>query len=96
MNPDYEKRMTDLQEKPITKMPPMYKVILHNDNVNSFDHVIATLQKIFHFEYQKAVNFAIKAHKFGKTIIIIIHRERAELYQEQMLLASLTASIEKV
>ena len=46
----------DLADKNLGKvrLMPMYKVILHNDDVNSMHHVVRALQDVFKFEAQSA------------------------------------------
>ena len=73
---------------------PMFKVILHNDDVNSFDHVIVSLMEIFKFDTEKAVTVTLEAHKTGTSLVKIEPYEHAELHRDQLQSASLTATIE--
>jgi len=76
------------------KQPPPYKVILHNDDVNSFDHVIMTILKLTPLELEEAVEKTVEAHEQGLVLLLVSHQERAELYQEQFASAKLIVTIE--
>jgi len=66
------------------KQPPMWNVILHNDDVNTMDFVIRTLQKVFHYPYPKATILTLRAHLTGKSCIWTGMKEHAELRAEQI------------
>jgi ATP-dependent Clp protease adaptor protein ClpS len=73
---------------------PSYKVLLHNDDVNDFDHVILTICRITTLSQQEALLRAMEAHEAGVSLLLVTHKERAELYQEQFTSAKLTVTIE--
>src|SRR6185503_15774708 len=81
---------TVLPEVKQPKLLPPYKVILHNDDVNSIDHVVETIMTLTTLNLDDAVQRTIEAHNSGCALILVTHRERAELYQEQFHSASLT------
>lgn len=86
------KKPTPSKRKP-KKLPP-FKVLLHNDDVNSFEHVIKTILELTTLELRAAVERTIEAHETGLALLLTTHRERAELYQEQFASKSLTVTIE--
>ena len=43
-----------------------YKLILHNDSINSFDHVINCLMKVCEHELEQATQCAYMVHNNGK------------------------------
>lgn len=101
--PSEGKNSTATLEKsaPGTKKPdqksknlPPFKVLLHNDDENSFDHVIRTLIELVHLPLREAVVKALEAHDTGVALILVTHLERAELLREQFTSKSLTATIE--
>ena len=49
--------------------PPKYRLILFNDDVNSFDHVIISIITILQTEPEVAVKQAMLAHELGKCTI---------------------------
>lgn len=73
---------------------PRYKVILHNDDVNDVDHVIESLVMITPLNKDEAARVTDEADKTGCSLILIAHRERAELYAEQFQSRKITVSIE--
>ena len=76
------------------KQLPPYKVLLHNDDVNTFEHVIASILTLTTLEFEAAVERTIEAHKTGVALLLITHRERAELYMDQFTSLSITVTIE--
>lgn len=76
------------------KQLPPYKVILHNDDVNTFEHVIETIVMLTTIGKQEAVLKVLEAHGFGIALLLVTHLERAELYQEQFRSRKLTVTIE--
>lgn len=66
-----------------TKLLPQYKVILHNDPVNTADGVVNRIVELTHMEKLAAQEKMVEAHKTGVALLLITHKERAELYVEQ-------------
>lgn len=58
------KTKTETKVEEILSKP--YKLILHNDDVNSFDHVINCLVKICEHEVEQATQCAFMVHNNGK------------------------------
>jgi ATP-dependent Clp protease adaptor protein ClpS len=87
---------TELVDQPKTKTrtPPPYKVILHNDDVNDMVYVVETICKLTPLTVDQAYEKMIEAHKKGLVVLLVCHRERAELYQEQFQSCRLTVTIE--
>ena len=73
---------------------PMYKVLLHNDDENDMAHVIETIVMLTPLNAQEAYQRMEEAHSTGCALLLVIHRERAELYVEQFQSRSLTVTIE--
>jgi ATP-dependent Clp protease adaptor protein ClpS len=70
------------QNKP--KRQPPYAVVLHNDDINGMDYVVAVLRKVFNYGRMKAVWLMMKAHTTGRSIVWTGSREVAELKAEQL------------
>ena len=66
------------QRKP-KKLPP-YRVLLHNDDKNTFDHVTKSVRRLTSLSAQEALVRAVEAHETGVALLLVTHRERAELY----------------
>jgi ATP-dependent Clp protease adaptor protein ClpS len=71
-------------EKNKPKVLPPYAVILHNDDVNGFDHVISVLRKVFHYGRIKAARLTLEAHLKGRSIVWSGQLEHAELKADQI------------
>jgi len=78
----------------IPKPLPPYKVILHNDDVNEVGHVVQTIITLTTLNTQAAQERTLEAHEQGQSLLLVTHKERAELYQEQFQSAKLTVTIE--
>lgn len=73
---------------------PRYKVLLHNDDVNSMEHVVKSLHKVFRFDEQECIRIMIEAHDNGLALCTVEPLEQAELHRDQLLALSLVATIE--
>lgn len=73
---------------------PQYKVILHNDDNVDFEQVIETIVMLTPLNKEDAERCTNEADKTGSALVLVIHRERAELYIEQFKSRSITVTIE--
>jgi ATP-dependent Clp protease adaptor protein ClpS len=76
------------------RMLPPCKVLLHNDDVNTFDHVIRSIVRLTRLRENDAVVKVIEAHEQGLALLLVTHRERAELYLDQFASLNITITIE--
>lgn len=88
------KKPKQAPQKQPPKLLPQWKVLLHNDDVNTSDHVIKSLIEVTHLSEQDATTRTKEADKTGVALILVTHKERAELYREQFQSKSLTVTIE--
>ena len=79
--------------KPPGMLPP-WRVLLHNDDVNTFDDVIDTVCTLTPLDELAAARAALEAHKRGLSLLLVTHKERAELYVEQFKSRLLKVTIE--
>jgi ATP-dependent Clp protease adaptor protein ClpS len=77
-----------------TTVIPRYKVLLHNDDVNSMEHVVEALHQVFKFELEECVRIMLEAHDQGVALCAVEPLEQAELHRDQLLSFSLAATIE--
>jgi ATP-dependent Clp protease adaptor protein ClpS len=78
-----------------TKLLPLYKVIVHNDDYNEMTYVVfALLHSVNTLTVQEAERIMLTAHLTGKAVVIVCPKEVAEYYQERLLSYNLTATIE--
>lgn len=75
------------------ELPP-YKVLLHNDDVNTFEHVVVSILKVVSISPEDALLRTLEAHESGVALLLTTHFERAELYQEQLATFQITSTIE--
>lgn len=79
---------------PEARTLPPYKVILHNDDVNDVNYVIRTVMELTHLGKGEAQKRTLEAHLHGLSLLLVTHKERAELYLEQFASKGLTVTIE--
>ena len=63
---------------PIVKRPPLYHVVLLNDDYTPMEFVIYVLQSFFGFDKEKATQIMLSVHTKGKGICGVFTREVAE------------------
>lgn len=73
---------------------PLYKVLLHNDDRNTMDHVVHALMRVFKFERPLCERIMLEAHRDGVALCIVEPLEQAEFHRDQLQSFSLTATIE--
>lgn len=78
-----------------TALLPLFKVLLHNDDVNSMEHVVRSLEKVFRFERRLCERIMLEAHYNGTALCTVEPFEQAELHRDQLLSCSLLASVEQ-
>ncbi|MCA9243895.1 MAG: ATP-dependent Clp protease adaptor ClpS [Phycisphaerales bacterium] len=84
----------DTQKLPKTRQLPPYKVILHNDDVNTVDHVILSILRLTPLDENEAIEKTVEAHNEGQALLLVTNRERAELYCEQFQSVNITVTCE--
>ena len=67
-----------LETRTKTKRPPLYKVLLLNDDYTPMEFVIYVLQSFFGFDKEKATQIMLSVHTKGKGICGVFTREVAE------------------
>ena len=76
------------------KQLPPYKVLLHNDDVSTFEHVVESITRLTALTVEEALLRTLEAHERGLTLLLVTHKERAELYADQFASRLLTVTIE--
>lgn len=74
----------DVEIRDSTRLAPRWKVILHNDDVTTFDFVIDLLITLFRKPHLEAVRLTYEVHQSGSALVVVTSFERAELYLEQV------------
>ena len=69
----------DVQEaKPKLKQPPMYKVVLMNDDFTPMEFVVLVLERFFGLGHEQATQVMLQVHTRGKGVCGVFSREVAE------------------
>ena len=84
------------ETKRVRKTSPRYKVLLHNDPVNTMEYVVLTLRQVVpQLSEQDAMAVMLEAHNTGLGLVIVCDLEPAEFYSETLKIKGLTSTIEK-
>ena len=67
-----------------TKPPPMYQVVLLNDDYTPMEFVVAVLQKFFSMDREKATQVMLKVHREGRGVCGVFPRDIATTKVEQV------------
>jgi len=67
-----------IKERPRTKKPPMYKVLLHNDDYTTKEFVVMILQSIFNLSEGESTRVMLHVHNNGVGVAGVYTYEVAE------------------
>ena len=85
----------DREVQRVRKLSPKYKVLLHNDPVNTMDYVVEILRQVVpQLSEQDALNIMLETHNNGVGLVITCDLEPAEFYSESLKAKGLTSTIE--
>lgn len=56
------------EAKPRVKRPPLYRVVMHNDDFTPMDFVVEVLQRFFSLPRDQAVQVMLTVHTRGKAV----------------------------
>lgn len=65
-------------EKPKTRKPPMFKVVMVNDDFTPMEFVVQVLQQFFHHTRESAVQIMLHIHTKGRGVAGVYPAEVAE------------------
>jgi ATP-dependent Clp protease adaptor protein ClpS len=68
------------QTRPVERLkrPPLFKVLLHNDDYTTMEFVVWILQTVFHHDETTAASIMLHVHKNGIGVAGVYPREIAE------------------
>ncbi len=81
------KHQSDLQptlERQRTAPPPMWKVLLLNDDFTPMDFVIVVLQQFFHMDEAQATRVMLTVHHQGRGVCGVFSKDVAETKVQQV------------
>lgn len=61
-----------------TELEPLFKIIIHNDNITPMDFVVHVLKTIFYLSNDKAADIMFTAHVYGTAYVQTLARTEAE------------------
>lgn len=66
------------ESRPLVKEPPLYQVLLHNDDYTSMEFVVAILERVFHKNTAEATRVMLNVHQQGVGVAGVFHLQVAE------------------
>ncbi len=82
--PDYDGDLAVEEAKPKLKPPPLYRVIIHNDDYTPMDFVVHVLELFFYMNREKATQIMLAVHTKGKAVCGVFTRDIAETKAAQV------------
>ena len=71
--------------KPKTKKPPLYKVLLLNDDYTPMEFVVAVLERFFGLTHAQSFEIMLTVHKRGVAVVGVFSYEIAETKVTQVM-----------
>ena len=88
--------VTERVTRSLEEIQPPATVVIHNDDVNSMDHVVnALLQSVPELSIEDSARIMLTAHEHGEADVIRCPFERAELYRDRLESQALTSTIRR-
>ncbi|XOV81803.1 MAG: ATP-dependent Clp protease adapter ClpS [bacterium] len=81
---DRDQGLATVTAKPELKRPPMYKVLLHNDDYTPMEFVVHILEQFFAMNREKATQIMLTVHTEGAATVGIFPRDIAETKSEHV------------
>lgn len=81
-----KKQDESVLESEVTRLkpPPLYKVMLLNDDFTPMDFVVAVIQKFFAMDREQATRIMLKVHREGVGVCGVFPRDVAATKVEQV------------
>jgi len=85
--PDAPGAGTDVivETKPKTKKPPLYKVLMLNDDYTPMEFVVHVLERFFQINHSQAIEIMLTVHKKGLAVVGVFPYEIAETKVNQVM-----------
>lgn len=78
---------TDLAVRPRTRTqrPPMYKVLMLNDDFTPMEFVVHVLERLFNMTHAQAIEIMLTVHRKGVAVVGVFSHEVAETKVAQVM-----------
>ena len=70
---------SELATKPQDLTPPLYNLVMHNDDYPTMDFVVYVLVEVFDYAVERAIDVMMDVHKKGKATVAQFPKEIAEM-----------------
>ncbi len=67
-----------VKTKPRTQRPPLYKVMLLNDDFTPMEFVVYVLERLFSMTHAQAIEIMLTVHRKGVAVVGVFSHEIAE------------------
>src|SRR5205807_3354545 len=84
----------ETDQEPLRRQWPRYRVILLKNAASDMMFVVRTIMELTRLCRAEATHKMWEAHHSGRSVLLLTHKERAELYVEQFAGKGLTVTIE--
>ncbi len=74
-----------VETRPKTKRPPMYKVLILNDDFTPMEFVVHVLERFFGLTHAQAFDIMLTVHKKGLAVVGVFSHEIAETKVAQVM-----------
>lgn len=81
---DRDSGLAVASEKPALKRPPLYKVVLLNDDYTPMEFVVEVLRSFFGMNPETATRVMLKVHTEGKGVCGVFSKDVAETKSEMV------------
>jgi ATP-dependent Clp protease adaptor protein ClpS len=73
---------------------PRYRVVLRSGPTPDMMFIVHTLMDLTRFGLAEAMHKMWESHHYGRSVLLVTHKERAELYAEQFSAKGLSVALE--
>jgi ATP-dependent Clp protease adaptor protein ClpS len=84
-NSDNGTLLVPKEQKAVAKPPPMYQVVLLNDDYTTMEFVVAIIQEYFNKDREAATQIMLKVHRDGKGMCGVYPKDIASTKVELVL-----------
>ena len=74
-----------VKPRPKTQRPPMYKVLLLNDDFTPMEFVVHVLERLFNMTHAQAIEIMLTVHRKGVAVVGVFSHEIAETKVAQVM-----------